>query len=423
MLGRRPWTPASSSLASARSNMKTNRKLRVGIVGLGRAFTVMLPTFMQHEGIKVVAGTDPIAAARRQFEQDFAARAYASIEELCADPEVEAVYIATPHQFHAIHVEIAASSEKHILVEKPMALTIGDCTRMIEAARRAGVFLVVGPSHSFDTPILHARKMIESGMYGDVRMIHSFYFTDFLYRPRRPEELVTAQGGGVVHSQAAHQMDIVRMLGGGLVRTVQAHTGAWDASRPTEGAYTALLGFEGGAFASATYSGYAHYDSNVLLGNISEGGELKDPGNYGAARKRLRAAKSAAEEAALKAARNYGGSLYQPPAPVTARAHQHFGHIVICCERADLHPAPTGIEIFADEEKRFEALPSPPLPRREVIDELIAAALGGIPPVHDGEWGRATTETCLAILEAARSRSTIHLEHQVKIRSIASATN
>jgi phthalate 4,5-cis-dihydrodiol dehydrogenase len=396
--------------------MKISRKLRLGIVGLGRAFTVMLPTFMQHEGVKIVAGTDPIGGARRQFEQDFGAPSYGSIEELCADPAVEAVYIATPHQFHVTHVEIAASFGKHILVEKPMALTIGECTRMIDAARRAGVRLVVGPSHSFDTPILHTRKMIDSGMYGEVRMIHAFYFTDFLYRPRRPEELVTQQGGGVVHSQAAHQMDIVRMLGGGLVRTVQAHTGTWDPGRPTEGAYSALLDFEGGGFASATYSGYGHYDSNVLLGNIGESGEPRDPGDYGAARKRLRNARSAEEEAALKAARNYGGALYQAPAPVAARAHQHFGHIVVCCEHADLHPAPDGIEIFADEEKRFEALPAPLLPRREVIDELIAAVLGDTPPLHDGEWGRATTEACLAILESAHSRSTIHLEYQVKLR-------
>jgi phthalate 4,5-cis-dihydrodiol dehydrogenase len=211
-------------------------------------------------------------------------------------------------------------------------------------------------------------------------------------------------------------MDIVRMLGGGLVRTVQAHTGIWDPSRPTEGAYSALLGFVGGAFASATYSGYGHYDSNVLLDNIGEGGETKDPGNYGATRKRLRSASSVEDEAALKAARNYGGALYQPPAPKVARAHQHFGHIVVCCERADLHPTPCGIEVFADEEKRFEALPAPLLPRREVIDELIAAVLGGTPPIHDGEWGRATTEVCLAILEAAHSRSSIHLDYQVKIR-------
>ena len=117
---------------------------------------------------------------------------------------------------------------------------------MIEATERAGVRLIVGHSHSFDRPILRAREIIAGGALGKVRMIQAQYYTDFLYRPRRPEELVTAQGGGVVFSQGAHQVDIVRLLGGGRVRSVRALTGAWDAARPTEGAYAALLTLRGG---------------------------------------------------------------------------------------------------------------------------------------------------------------------------------
>ena len=103
---------------------------------------------------------------------------------------------------------------------------------MIDAARDAGVQLVVGHSHSFDAPILRAREIIASGSVGAVRMIQALNYTDFLYRPRRPEELDTAQGGGVLFSQAAHQIDIVRLLGGGLVRSVRAGTGAWDPRGP-----------------------------------------------------------------------------------------------------------------------------------------------------------------------------------------------
>ena len=103
---------------------------------------------------------------------------------------------------------------------------------MIAAARSAGVQLVVGHSHSFDRPIRRTREIIASGAVGAPRMITALNFTDFLYRPRRPEELVTEQGGGVVFSQAAHQIDIVRLLGGGRVRSVRASTGAWDPARP-----------------------------------------------------------------------------------------------------------------------------------------------------------------------------------------------
>jgi phthalate 4,5-cis-dihydrodiol dehydrogenase len=388
--------------------------LRIGIAGLGRAFTIMLPTFLHDPRVKLVGATDPIASARAQFESDFNAPTYDSIEALCAAADVQAVYVATPHQFHAEHVCIAAASGKHILVEKPMALSLDECTHMIDAARAAQVHLIVGPSHSFDKPIQRTRELIDSGVYGDVKMINAFDFTDFLYRPRRPEELDTRAGGGVVHSQAAHQMDVVRLLGGGLVRSVRAHTGAWDPARPTEGAYSALLAFENGAFCSATYSGYARYDSDVLMDGIGESGQLKNPANYGMARRRLLNAESAAKEAELKAARNYGGTLYTAATGLpSVQSHQHFGYIVVSCERADLRPTAKGIEIYTDERQEFETLAPPVIPRSEVIDELYAAVMHDKAPIHSGEWARATTESCLAILESARTQADYHPRFQV----------
>ena len=112
-------------------------------------------------------------------------------------------------------------------------------------------------------------------------------FTDFLYRPRRPEELDSARGGGAVYNQAAHHVDIVRLLAGGRARSVRAQTASWDPARPTEGAYSALLTFEDGAFATLTYSGYAHFDTDEFTGWIGEGGARKDPAAYGSARKAL----------------------------------------------------------------------------------------------------------------------------------------
>ncbi|MBI2729042.1 MAG: Gfo/Idh/MocA family oxidoreductase [Polaromonas sp.] len=392
-------------------------KIKIGVAGLGRAFTLMLPTFVGDRRVSLTGATDPIAAARTQFEKDFAAPTFDSLEAMCASPDIDVVYIASPHQFHADHACIAASHGKHILVEKPMALSIDECTRMIEAARKAGVHLIVGHSHSFNTPIKRTRELIDSGAYGKVRMITAMNFTDFLFRPRRPEELDTQAGGGVIHSQATHQIDIVRLLAGGMTTSVQAHTGAWDATRPTEGAYSALLGFENGAFATAVYSGYGHYDSDELMGNIGEMGQAKSARDYGAARKRLQTAQTAGDEARLKAARNYGGSLYagQSAQPDTPLAHQHFGHLVVSCEKADLRPTPSGIDIFADDQRSFEALPQPAVPRSEVMDELYAAVIEGKPPLHSGEWARATTEVCLAILASARGEALIRLHHQVAL--------
>jgi phthalate 4,5-cis-dihydrodiol dehydrogenase len=390
----------------------TDRVLRIGAVGLGRGFAVMLPTLVADPRVQLVAAADPRVEARHQFTADFPGSAYASVEELCADPAVEVVYVASPHQFHAEHVRVAAAARKHVLVEKPMAITLDECQRMTSDAREAGVHLVVGHSHSFDRPIRRTRELIASGAVGAPRMITALNFTDFLYRPRRPEELVTEQGGGVVFSQAAHQIDIVRLLGGGRVRSVRASTGAWDAARPTEGAYSALLTFENGLFASVTYNGYGHFDSDEFCGWIDEMGAAKDQSRYGAARRALRSA--AGREAALKNARAYGGPDYQATPPASdARQHQHFGMLIVSCERADLRPLPFGIVIYGETESRLEPLPAPTIPRHEVIDELYDAVVHGRPPLHSGEWSAATLEVCLAILTSSKEEREVELRHQV----------
>jgi len=394
--------------------------LRWGVAGLGRAFTLMLPTLLGDPRVRLVAAADPRPEARERFAADFGARVHATVDSLCDDASVDVVYIATPHELHAEHAIVAARHGKHVLVEKPMALTLADCTRMIDAAERAGVQLVVGPSHSFDAPILRTRRLIDGGRFGAVRMINAFYYTDFLYRPRRPEELDTERGGGVIWSQAAHQVDIVRLLGGGIVTRVRAMTGNWDPTRRTEGAYAALLAFDGGAFASLAYNGYGHFDSDEFCGWTSELGAPKDPAGYGAARRALRTIADPAAETALKNARNYGGPTYRGASPSGAHplAHEHFGTIIVSCEHADLRPMPNGVMIYDDNEVRLASLPSPAVPRREVIDELDAAIASGVPGLHHGYWGRASLEVCLALLESARTGSEVTVEQQVSPRPV-----
>ena len=209
--------------------MKT---LRIGVAGLGRAFALMAPAFRDPR-VALVAAADPREEARKKFSQDFEARAYGTVEELCSDPAVDVVYVATPHEFHAAHAQLACSRKKHVLVEKPMALSAAECRAMVDAARENAVQLVVGHSHSFDLPVLKTRELIQSGAYGEVRMITALDFTDWVYRPRRPEEL-----GAAVQNQAAHQVDITRLLAGGRVRSVRAITGSFDPKRSAEAAWS-----------------------------------------------------------------------------------------------------------------------------------------------------------------------------------------
>ena len=385
--------------------------ISVGVIGLGRAFSLMLDTFQRDERVQLVAACDPFAAAREQFARDFSGSTHETAEGLCADENVELVYIASPHQFHAQHVALAAAHGKHVLLEKPMAIALDQCTFAVDAMKAAGRTLIVGPSHSFDAPVLKAREIIDSDAVGEVRMIQALNYTDFLYRPRRPEELNTEQGGGVIHSQAAHQMDIIRLLGGGLLRTVRAFTGQWDAARPTEGAYSALLRFEGGAFANISYSGYGHFDSDEWMDGQSELGIAKDMSDYGGAQKRLATFVNANDESSAKAKRNYGGPAYQRSAE--ASSHQHFGPVIVSCDRGDLRLTPSGVWVYAGATRQFVATPLPNVPRREVIDEVWAALREGVFTRHDGAWARATTEACLAILSSAREDREIALQWQV----------
>ena len=396
----------------------TGTPRRWGVAGLGRAFTLMLPTFVADPRVRLCAAADPRAEARARFTADFDAPAYATVDELCADPAVDVVYVASPHQMHASHAIAAARHGKHVLVEKPMSLSLTDCTRMIDAASAAGVQLVVGHSHGFDAPIARARALIDTHTFGPVRMIHAFYYTDFMYRPRRPEELDTAQGGGAVWNQAAHQVDIVRLLAGGRATSVRALTGNWDAKRNTEGAYSALLTFEGGSFASLTYNGYGYFDSDEFCDWIGELGMRKIAGNHGVARRALRAAPDAAAEVALKNASNYGGSAYRSATitdPAT-QAHQHFGTFIISCEGGDLRPMPHGVMVYDAAGARLEPLPPPTVPRVEVIDALERAIASGVPALHDGRWARATLEVCAALLESARTGVEVALHQQVSVR-------
>lgn len=388
----------------------TARVVRLGVVGLGRAFSLMLPTLVRDERFQLVAAATPGERGRRAFEQDLGGRAHADIDALCADDGVEAVYLASPHEFHCDHVLRLAAAGKHCLVDKPLAISTAETRRIVDAVDAAGIRLVVGPSHSFDAPVLLARQLVDSGILGGVRQISASYYTDFLYRPRRPAELDTGVGGGVIFSQAVHQVDVVRFLAGGNARSVTALTGAWDPERATEGAYGALLAFDDGVFATLTYNGYGCFDGDTLVGNVSELGFDKAGTEYVSARERL-AAGVAGDEADTKRQRNLG---YTATAELRDRlpAHQeHFGQVIVSCDRGDIRLTADGIEVFAEKQRVIE-LPAPVIPRREVMDEFHRCITEGAAPLHDARWGHACIEVVIAMLESARSRRVVPLAEQ-----------
>ncbi|MQB00633.1 MAG: gfo/Idh/MocA family oxidoreductase [Actinobacteria bacterium] len=388
--------------------------LRLGLIGLGRAAVSILPSIISHPHVRITAAADRESSVRDRFGTDFDVPTYADAEELVADSEVDAVYISTPHQLHASQTILAAQNKKHVLVEKPMALSLEDCESMRQAAADHGVQIVVGHTHAFDRPIRAMRAIIAGGELGQLAMINTWNFTSFLWRPRRPEELDTRRGGGIIFNQVPHQIDMVRLIGGGLVTSVRSMTWVLEPSRPTEGSHATFLQFQDGVAATVVYSGYDFFDTDEFHGWIDEEGQRKTENENGRARRALKTAGSNGE-ARLK---DQGGYRRYPSANVGASQQPHFGILIASCEKGDIRVASTGLAVY-DEHGMSDVPVDPPVAhpdKTSVIDEFYRSATTGRAAVHDGAWGEATLEVCLAILESAKDGREIPLSRQVKVR-------
>jgi len=290
-----------------------------------------------------------------------------------------------------------------------MALTLADCDAIIAAVERHKVHLIVGHTHAFDPAVRLMRDIIARGELGKLGLIHSFNYTNFLYRPRRPEELDTAQGGGILFNQVPHQIDTARLLAGGKVRSLRASTTVLDPSRPTEASCAALLQFDNGAAASLIYSGYDHFDSDEWHSGIGERGGPKTIAHGGARRSLAQAqdeSKARTETFAYGAA---SGDL--PP-------HQpHFGVTIVTCADGDMRASADGVIVYGRDGMRDIAIQrGGSIPgRREVLDDMRMAIRTGVSPVHNGRWAKANVEVALAMLQSAREGREVELKHQVAV--------
>jgi phthalate 4,5-cis-dihydrodiol dehydrogenase len=383
------------------------------MAGLGVASTQILPPLSSLPYIKITAAADTRADALEKFRAAYGGETFDSVEAMCASPNVDAVYIATPNQLHARHVIAAAERGKHVIVEKPMALSIDECEAMNEAADKHRVKLLCGHTHSFDPPIRKIREIIKRGELGKLCMIHSWNYNEFMYRPRMKHELATSRG--VVLNQGPHHVDIARLIGGGMVRSVRAMTGIWDKARAHEGSYSCYLEFEDGTPATLVYSGYGFFDTAELFSWVGEGGQYREPETNLKVRSRLRAVGSAEEEEQLKEAMRFGGQREGEYSHVWSgeRKQPFFGFTLVSCERGDIRQTPDGLFIYGETEKREIPIEAGRRGREAEVEELYNAVVHNRPVFHDGRWGTATLEVCLAMLESASQRKEIFLSHQV----------
>jgi phthalate 4,5-cis-dihydrodiol dehydrogenase len=395
------------------------RTLRVGIAGLGVASTQILPPMEAFGGIRITAAADMRGDALEAFEKRYAGRGYASVAELAADPNVDAVWVSTPNQFHCEHVVTCAEAGKHVVVEKPMALSIEECERMVSAAESHGVRLLCGHTQSFNPAIREMRRIVQSGRLGKLAAIHTWMSTDWMLRPRMEQELNLALGGGVVYRQGPHQIDIVRLIGGGLVRGVRGQVGQLMPERPAPGNFMAFLEFEDGTPATVIYNGYGYFDTSEFMGGYGE--RHYTPEDRVSVRKAIR--EQARDENKAKEAMRFGGqsegAFSQGSEQAALRRERlpgggsFFGITVVTCERGEIRQSPPGsLLVYGDAGIEEIEVTGRTASRNSELQELYDAVIEDRPVYHDGRWGMATLEVCLAIMQSARERREVLLSHQ-----------
>jgi phthalate 4,5-cis-dihydrodiol dehydrogenase len=392
----------------------SERVLGVGVIGLGGASLAMIPKFVRNPNFRIAAAADIDAEIMERFRKDFPdAEGYDDAARLCASRGVDLVYIATPNRFHAEHARMALENKKHVLIEKPMTIDIAGAEQMIATAKRNGVLLGVNVKHSFEPRVLRLREMTRSGELGRLRMINSWRFVEWLYRPRTAEELTPEFGGGILWRQGAHHFDYIRTIAGGMVQSLRGSADIWDPNRRVPGCYTAYLDFEDGTVASAVCSGYDHFDSMELV----QRGFSVDPANHGKARRELRAAPDADWEERAARAERYGGARMSRNEPQPARPSLGWimgGPLIASFDKGDVRMTPGGLTVYGDDELyEIELGVKGEDGRDGRINTFYDAIVRGRPLPADGAWGMATLEVILAIEESGRTRKEAFLRHQI----------
>jgi len=251
--------------------------LRWGIIGAGIIADVrMAPAIRQTPGCELVAVQARDAARAAAFAAKHgAARHYTDVEALVADPQVDAIYIASPNYLHAEQTILAAQHGKHVLCEKPMALTLDECQAMIDACQTHNVRLMIGFMMRFHAAHQRAREMVESGFLGE----HKLARAHFLFQLPRPgpdnwRQQPALAGGGAVMDVGVHCVDLLRFLLGTEVEAVSAFADHNPTTYPSDETTVILLRFEGNVQGTVEVSFGVPYASNDFALYGSQGALL-----------------------------------------------------------------------------------------------------------------------------------------------------
>lgn len=143
------------------------KKVGIGVIGCGRiAERRHVPEYASHRQAELIGYFDFRREKAEELARQYGGRAFGSVEELLADPAIDAVSVCAANNAHAEITIKALRAGKHVLVEKPMAMTVEDCYAMVETAKETGKFLMVGQNQRFNTGHMRAKELIEQGIIG-----------------------------------------------------------------------------------------------------------------------------------------------------------------------------------------------------------------------------------------------------------------
>lgn len=236
-------------------------ELRIGILSTADiARRKVVPGFRRASRVRVSAvGSRDADLARRFADELDIPKAHGSYVALLADPDVDAVYIPLPNHLHAEWTIAAARAGKHVLCEKPLALTADDAEGMAAACREAGVLLMEAFMYRVHPSWMAARRLVAEGRIGRLVAVQSWfsYFNEDASNIRN----IAAAGGGALYDIGCYCVNLSRMLFGGEPTRVQASIQR-DPATGTDAVTSAILDFPGGT-ASFTCSTRAEDDQRV----------------------------------------------------------------------------------------------------------------------------------------------------------------
>ncbi len=241
--------------------------LKVGIVGAGGITRAHLPAYLEHpDQVQLNAVCDLVEPLAQELAKKAGIDAvYLDIQEMLRDADIEAVDICTTHDSHAPLAIAAAEAGKHVMCEKPMAISVQECRDMIAAADKAGVTLMVAQHLRYAPEARAAKRLLDEGKLGTIEAVRTELFGGGMRgrrRRRRQGERwmqdARRSGGGMMMSEQVHHIDLLRYYAGnvkrvaGVCKSLQEHM-----VHGAEDLVSATLEFESGAVGEVWAKGNA----------------------------------------------------------------------------------------------------------------------------------------------------------------------